>query len=189
MAALNPACISFEDSPRYGNLSVSGKKHDARGIANFLLDYADSKNVPVTNLALLKIIYFAHGWHLKMFRMPLVKNTFEAWQHGPVIRVVYDAFKSHSSDPVTSRATKFDPEKNDYVTATAEVSESLADFLRNIFDIYGAIDPFELSDMTHVAGGPWDTIMKKSRDNICLQLKIPDELIAEHFVQSNTWTM
>lgn len=189
MIPQNPLGTFLDDCPRSSGSSISGQKYDARAIANFLLDYADSKNVTVTNLALLKIIYFAHGWHLKMFRAPLVKNTFEAWQHGPVIRVVYDAFKNHGSNPVTSRAKKFDPEKNDYVTATTDISESLAEFLKNIFDIYGGTDPFKLSEMTHVPGGPWDIIMKKSRDNICLQLKIPNDLIADHFIQSDARAM
>jgi len=38
--------------------------YDARGIANYLLDYADSKRQSVTTMSLLKILYFAHAWHL-----------------------------------------------------------------------------------------------------------------------------
>ena len=164
-------------------------RYDAREIANFFLDYAQEKGKSVTNLALLKIIYYAHGWHLKMREAPLVKNTFEAWPRGPVIRVVYDAFKHNEGRAIPDRAKRFDVEKNQYCDAEYGFDESLEAFLEQIFDLYADIDPFDLSDMTHAPGGPWDTIMKKSKENICLQLKIPDDLIAEHFKNNERWMM
>ena len=162
--------------------------YDAREVANFFLDYAEELGVNITNMSLLKVIYYAHGWHLYNFKKPLVKNTFEAWTHGPVIRVVYDSFKDFVNKPIKSRATKFDANKNDYVVAIGHFEKPVSDFLKNIFDIYGTIDAFRLSEMTHESGGPWDIIMKKSKDEVCLQLKIPDTLIEHHFSRNKTWT-
>jgi uncharacterized phage-associated protein len=155
--------------------------YDAREIANFFLDHAATNAESLTNLSLLKIIYYAHGWHLNLYGRPLVKNTFEAWPRGPVIRVVYDCFKNNGGKPIRNRAEKFDAEKNKYVEASLQPNESLSNFLIGIYDFYSKIDPFDLSDMTHEPNGPWDTIIKKSKENICLQLKIPDALILEHF--------
>ena len=60
--------------------------YDARAVANFLLDHADARGLSLTQLMLLKLLYFSHGWYLNRFKSPLVENEFEAWEHGPVIR-------------------------------------------------------------------------------------------------------
>ncbi|MGH6962497.1 MAG: Panacea domain-containing protein, partial [Dongiaceae bacterium] len=75
--------------------------YDARAVANCLLDYADSKSSEITLLTLMKVIYFAHGWHLARFGQPLVTNHFEAWERGPVVRVLYDEFKDRRARPIT----------------------------------------------------------------------------------------
>lgn len=62
--------------------------YDARDIANFFLDAAERNQTTLSITSLLKIIYFAHGWHLAEFGLPLIGQPFEAWQHGPVVRVV-----------------------------------------------------------------------------------------------------
>jgi uncharacterized phage-associated protein len=45
---------------------------------------------------------------------PLIKNDFEAWENGPVVRVVREAFKRYGKSPITSRAEKFDLDSGDY---------------------------------------------------------------------------
>jgi uncharacterized phage-associated protein len=40
-------------------------------------------------------------------KRPLIKNEFEAWENGPVVKVVRDAFKSFGGKKITSRAKKF----------------------------------------------------------------------------------
>lgn len=162
---------------------------DAREIANFLLDYADQERKPLTNMALLKVIYYAHGWHLKMFSKPLVKNTFEAWPHGPVIKVVYEAFKGNKDQNISNRAKKFNPIKNEEVIAQYNFENNLISFLKSVFDVYAGIDAITLSKMTHEADGPWDITMKKSRHGVCMQLKIQNDIIKDYFDRSNTWTM
>jgi len=57
---------------------------DPRSIANFMLDEADRVGVGITNLALQKLLYFAHGIFLNETKGPLVSGYFEAWQYGPV---------------------------------------------------------------------------------------------------------
>ena len=54
--------------------------YDGREVANYLLDLADSKKLTLTQISLLKLIYFCHGWYLFYKERPLVKNEFEAWE-------------------------------------------------------------------------------------------------------------
>ena len=64
-------------------MSLEGP-YDARAISNLLLDMAGAGGIPVSNLALQKLLYFAHARHLVEVKQPLVTGYFEAWQHGPV---------------------------------------------------------------------------------------------------------
>ena len=50
--------------------------YDARAVANFLLDLADERSVPLTQMSLLKILYFAHGWYLAIEKYPTLLSIF-----------------------------------------------------------------------------------------------------------------
>src|SRR5688572_13625678 len=89
--------------------------YDARQVANHMLDRADQNGIVVTNLAINKLVYFAHGIYLADFSKSLIKNSFEAWQFGPVVQVLYDAFKTFGNAPITSRARRFNPAENTFV--------------------------------------------------------------------------
>jgi hypothetical protein len=83
--------------------------NDPRAVANFILDVADIRGLPITNMSLNKIIYFAHGWSLGKRGKPLVSATFEAWQHGPVLPLIYRQFSKAGSMAISFRATAIDP--------------------------------------------------------------------------------
>ncbi len=51
------------------------------------------------------------------------------------------------------------------------------EFLEQIYNIYGNLSAFQLSDLTHVPGGPWD-IASKVGGNYA---QIPNDLIKQHY--------
>lgn len=157
--------------------------YDAREIANFFLDHADAEGVPITIMSLLKLIYFSHGWHLAQHGKPLVKNRFEAWQHGPVVRSVYESFEGAGAAPIEARATRFDP-----LTATrSPVKYSLAaehrTFLIQIFNAYAHLHAFRLSELTHEPGSPWDQLWNVADGSTNPGMVISDECIRDHFMR------
>ena len=77
---------------------------DPRSVANLLLDIADEQRLPITNLTLQKLLYFAHALFLIKTRQPLVSGYFEAWRYGPVHPLVYRAFRSAADKPIATRA-------------------------------------------------------------------------------------
>jgi uncharacterized phage-associated protein len=83
--------------------------YDGRAIANCVLDLADAEGIQLSNLALQKIVYFCHAWHLVETGNPLVKTEFEAWQHGPVLQYLYRQFKAFENQPIRARATAMNP--------------------------------------------------------------------------------
>ena len=155
--------------------------YDARAIANFLLDYADRKGVEVTLLSVLKIIYYAHGLHLSDKHQPLVRQTFEAWQYGPVVKVVWESFKGSGKEPLNERAKRFDVITNSYSEVRDPIGPDASEFLRNVFDAYAHVDAFDLSNMTHVTGSPWDKVWNASDGAINVGMKIPNDEIRKWF--------
>jgi uncharacterized phage-associated protein len=55
--------------------------NDPRIVANYMLEIADSKSIALTNLALQKLLFFAHAISLVEKKKALVSGYFEAWQY------------------------------------------------------------------------------------------------------------
>lgn len=123
--------------------------YDAKQIANWFVARAASENRALSIMTLLKLTYIAHGWHLEMRNAPLIRNRIEAWQYGPVIPDVYNAFRPQGIN-ISSKVTV--PEE--------EISEQDITLLNEIYDIYGNMSAFRLSEITHEVGGPWDLATK-----------------------------
>jgi len=157
--------------------------HDARAVANFILDYAETQGRRLTDMALLKILYFAHGWHLAQTGSPLIRNEFEAWKHGPVVRVVYECFRDHGEDPINSRATRFEPQTGRREIVGYSFSDFESALIKDIFDAYGSLGALRLSDLTHEPGSPWDMIWNAPDGRVTLGMRIPNAAIREHFVE------
>jgi uncharacterized phage-associated protein len=155
--------------------------HDARGVANYFLDLAQQRGVDVTVMTLLKVLYFAHGWYLAKYGVPLVAQPFEAWQHGPVNRVVYDQLKGFGAKPVGQYLKSFDANICGYVDARAAFDGETAQFLSSIFDYYTRFHAFKLSDLTHEPGSPWDVVWQAAETRAVPGMIIPDSLIIEWF--------
>lgn len=156
--------------------------HDARAIANFLLDYADEQNVEVKLMSLLKMIFYAHGWHLSMRDQPLVTQQFEAWEYGPVVRSVWEAFKGSGKNGLTARAQRLDVVTNSYLEVREPMTEEQENFLRQIFDAYCHVDAFDLSAATHADGSPWDKVWNAPNGAINLGMKISNDEIRHWFL-------
>jgi uncharacterized phage-associated protein len=142
--------------------------YDARQIANWFIERAASDGRSLSIMALLKLVYIAHGWNLEIRGKPLFANRIEAWRYGPVIPDVYNALRPQGIAP--SKPS----EGFDAPTAAGDV-----EFLNQIYSIYGNMSPFRLSELTHVAGGPWETATKWGGN----YAPIPDDLIMAHYVQ------
>ena len=124
--------------------------YDARQIANWFIRRARSEGRTLSIMSVLKLTYIAHGWHLEMRKAPLFRNKIEAWQRGPVIPDVYSAFRRQGVH-VTELDMSYPPILNPYDDG----------FLEQIYSSYGRLDPFQLSEMTHEPGGPWERASKR----------------------------
>lgn len=154
---------------------------DARAVANYLLDYAEFRRRPVTHLALQKLIYFCHGWYLAKFNQPLIKEPVEAWGHGPVYRSVYQCLSKAKKEHITFRATRTDFSTGENKVVCANFDERTQKFMEDIFDLYSRFTASDLRRISHVDGGPWHQVWSASQDHPIAGMRIPNELIQQHF--------
>ncbi len=152
--------------------------HDIRAIANFILDQADRLELPVSNMALNKILYFTHGWRLAFGHGPLYFQEFEAWPNGPVSPVIYHEFKQNRAEPIGNRAKIMDIETGESIIASYDLSDEEADFIIRMISFYGRKEALKLSHMSHEKGAPWDMV-KRTRTH--LGMKIPNDALKEFF--------
>lgn len=155
--------------------------YDSREIANFTLDYSEEKQLSITIMTLLKIIYFAHGWNFIRSDTPLIKEPFEAWENGPVVRVVWEAFRGQGSARIITRAKRLDPLTQRKSIVPYEIAEETADFIRFIIDTYGKYTAFQLSNMTHEQGSPWDRVWNAPNGKVRAGMFITNEEIKKFF--------
>lgn len=154
---------------------------DVRAVANFVLDVADSRQVDVSNMALNKIVYFIHCDNLTERKEPLVGAKIEAWEHGPVFREVYHAFKRWSDAPIKGRATKVDPASGEVEKAHIVLASADAAYLTALVSRYLDFSAAQLRAISHRPGGPWAAVWgHEGRSNP--GMKISDELILTHYL-------
>lgn len=155
--------------------------YDPRGLANLMLDEAERVGIGITNLALQKLLYFAHGIYLNATRRPLVSGYFEAWQFGPVHPTAYKAFKSAGGEPIAFRAKGQDA-LTGAARPVAQPDDPAARLLvQRVLASYGKLSAGRLVDLSHAKNSPWDFVVDKGRTSVAFGLRIPDTVILERF--------
>jgi uncharacterized phage-associated protein len=164
--------------------------YSSKAIANSFLDIAKEKKSGISPMKMQKLIYFAHGWHLVIFNKPLIKERVEAWQFGPVIPGIYHEFKSYGRGNITDYACDFNF-TGDTITLgnlsfdTPKIDQDDKDvkaLLGKIWEVYGKLGAFQLSNMTHATGSPWDQVWNKEGGDRP-GTDIDDNIIKVHFAE------
>ena len=142
--------------------------HDARAIANVLIEKGQRDGRLFDPLQIAKLVYLCHSWMLGLHGRGLIRQNIYAWQYGPVVPRLYHSLKKYKSAPVT------EPIKG---IESADLDRPERDIIEQVYGIYGDFTGIQLSHITHEDGTPWDiTWSTKGRDSV-----IPDELIKQHY--------
>lgn len=159
----------------------------SEAVANHLISLAEANGAHLTLMKLLKLVYFAHGWHLAIADEPLIGEKVEAWQFGPVVPDVYHGFKRHGASPIKEPFKEIDldcwgrDKKIVWTAPRIECSEFLTAFFRMLWTVYGPMSAYQLSALTHKADTPWHYIWHEGGGSLQKGTDIPDELIKEYF--------
>jgi len=132
--------------------------YDGRAVANYVLDFCASRDRHVTNLSLQKIIYFCHVWSLIELRKPLVRQSFEAWEYGPVLPYLYREFKKYDRSPIVGRSERIDPFTGGSRIVEFDFDSQTTLLLERIVDFYSRLPAGYLVDLSHAENGPWHSV-------------------------------
>lgn len=140
---------------------------DARTVANYMLYIMGDAFDDLTNMKINKLLYFAQGHYLSKYGKPLFSDGIEAWDHGPVIPAVYNAYKGCEDKPIKG----YDESMLSDMTPEAE------EILYGVARKYGKYTASALRNMTHVVGSPWGQVYEANRAHV----EIPLPVIRDYF--------
>ena len=121
------------------------------------MNFEDSEYI--TNLKLQKLLYYAQGYFLAKKDTPLFEEDFLAWEHGPVIRKIYDKYKGNGANGI-----KYDSDFK------IDIDKETERILEEVYNEYGQYTAWKLRNMTHEEE-PWKTT---PRNEIISKEKIKD---------------
>jgi len=153
---------------------------DGRAVANFILDFCESKNRSVTNLSLQKVVFFCHVWSLIQLKKPLIKHSFEAWEFGPVLPYLYRDFKDFERDPISCRARKIDPYTGSARIVEYTFDSATQELLQTVIDFYSQLSASDLVRLSHAKGSPWDDVWNHE-GNVRPGMKIDNNVIVNYY--------
>lgn len=120
------------------------KMYQANDIANWFLASVDRESGDnITPLKLQKLTYYAQAWSLVLLDRELFYEDFQAWQHGPVVKSVFDYHKGNGWCALGY------PDK-----PIPEFDEDVSRVLELVMGTYGQYTAKHLEDLTHKEA-PW----------------------------------
>nr|WP_314498686.1 type II toxin-antitoxin system antitoxin SocA domain-containing protein [uncultured Chryseobacterium sp.] len=144
-------------------------------IANYFIEKSFDEGIVITPMKVLKLVYIANGWFLGYTNNTLITERSQAWQYGPVISSVYDAFKIYGKSPIEKMflpnnilQDEYSKLKNDKYTNS---------FLDSVWNVYKNYNALQLSDLTHQPNTPWSITYNSNG----VRSTIPNDLIEKHY--------
>jgi len=152
--------------------------YSVKALANWVLDYAESFGERPTNMALNKLVYFAYEHALKTAGRKLTNAKIEAWDHGPVFREVYSAFKKFGSDPIVDRASRYNTGTNSVETVVPTIAPDDEALMMEVLEPLIRLPAYILRELSHDSSGAWAAVWNhQSSSNP--GMRISDEIILD----------
>ena len=151
--------------------------YSAKAIANYFLPKGH-----LTQMKLHKLVYYAHGWHLGFTQAPLLDETLEAWQYGPVVPSLYHEFGDLGASPIERRAVDFDWETMTFTEPRVDPADRFVNrLLDRVWTVYGNYTAAQLSNLTHERNSPW-SVTRECNPGV-RRAGIPNDVIRGHFAK------
>lgn len=141
-------------------------KVDSLELAKYIICRMAEKGERINHLKLQKLLYYVQAWHMVYTEQPLFEEDFEAWLHGPVLRNVWNYYKTFS--------VMFDnlPCDEHY---NVDLTEEQQEIIDDVLDEYGERSGYYLECLTH-AEGPWQEARRKGENTL-----ISKEVMQEYY--------
>jgi uncharacterized phage-associated protein len=144
----------------------------------FITEFGSARGIE--HMKLQKLVYCAHGWWLTANEAAFLNEKPQIWQYGPVFNSLYHVLKTFGSMPIS--APQSDSPFAPPLTIDA-ADENVRNLLRWVWQRYGHLSSFALSDMTHRPGTAWSRVAAERNFSVPHGLEIPDAYIREEFIK------
>lgn len=152
--------ISTETSTKEARSMVS-----AIALSNTILKRAFEEKVAVFPMKLQKLVYFIFRDYYQKHDKLLLSEAFLTWKYGPVLRSVYDEFKSFHANKIT----RFAKDANGIVYVIDEnIAPDISSIINAVWSKYKEYDGISLSQLTHEKGTAWQIACES--DKPCLNV-------------------
>lgn len=164
----------------------------ARAIANYFIRQSEEGGDEITHMKIQKLSYIAHGWCLALLHRPLIRDSAEAWEYGPVYPGLYHELKDFGKNPIHDEILdvivedgmlKFVPASIDREVENQTEKNQIIALLKKVWEAYSPFTAIQLSAMTHEKGTPWHDMVSSYPMVKQKSIPIPDELIEKHYRQ------
>ena len=118
-----------------------------------------SSDHDVDNLKLQKLLYLAQSRYLHRTGIPLIKEDFAAWKHGPVVAPVYRECSEFGRAPIVMDLAEDGPWHH--------IPVGVATVLDETWLAFGVYSGWRLRDITHEVG-PWREVFIEDVKNIVI---------------------
>jgi len=149
--------------------------YEPEAAANSLIRGARTMDLSINGLILQKLMYFAHGWHLAILRMPLINEVFEVRDFGVVLPSIFLSVRQNGLNPINSPFQKFDTQAGKWRSPMIKEATFAADLLQRILKVYGSCQTSQLINMTQNDGSPWQQCIHAQKATI------DNELLTTYF--------
>lgn len=122
-------------------------------VSKYIINYLKEKSYPVNHLKLQKLLYYIEAWYTVFTGSNLFEEQIEAWQHGPVIRKVWDYFKNQSILYDNLKISK---------GFELKASKEQIEIINDVLDEYGDKTGYYLETLTH-SEEPWKIARRKNK--------------------------
>jgi uncharacterized phage-associated protein len=123
---------------------MEGKMYSANEIASWLLAYAECTDSSLTRKSLQKLLYFSQAHYLEQYGVPLFYQDIEAWEHGPVVREVWERTK-RAADEENSYEVYLEED----ATFDFNSYKDINNFMGKVWNTYGIMPALRLERKTH----------------------------------------
>lgn len=173
------------------NKIILQRPYRVMDVANYIVNRFSEQEHPITNLLLLKMLYYLQAYFLVSDNERLFTGEIQKWGYGPVEPIVYSYFKDNGAAPIwhsvqyavndDGMLRMINPEgrrlqRNDQLRI-----DSIVDRLYNRYHK----DPFELVEITH--GEPMWLKDKDRIENGVHNIEYNNQEIAEYFSNGERW--
>ena len=160
-------------------------------VANYIVDRLSDQGKPVTNLLLLKMLYYLQAYYLVTDKKPLFTGKIEKWGYGPVEPIVYSYFKENGASPIM-HSVSYVIKSNKKLELIDPLNRNLQEkdqlqinkIVNKLQDEYNQ-KPFELVKLTHKEP-MWQEDKKRIEDGVH-NIEYNDQEIIEYFSNGDKW--